>query len=109
MDQLRQKVGDKRLSMSFGPDQMTESVYAARSEEMNGATAAATEASEAGQKSSVINDEDIYVYGDEWSSDDDDGSFRSVVIAFLDIQGFKWDAWRNVLKIKRYLSLVWPT
>ncbi|KAK5976838.1 hypothetical protein GCK32_011860, partial [Trichostrongylus colubriformis] len=60
MDQLRQKVGDKRISAVFTSDATKEGEYDKRCDEL---------ATESSPKST---DEDIYVYGDEWSSDDDD-------------------------------------
>ncbi|VDN20192.1 unnamed protein product [Cylicostephanus goldi] len=69
MDQLRQKVNERRSRHSqfdisgCGADPDAESPYA-------GGGASDTGYS---QYKNNINDEDIYVYGDEWSSDDDDG------------------------------------
>nr|CDJ97049.1 Dbl homology (DH) and Pleckstrin homology and Src homology-3 domain containing protein [Haemonchus contortus] len=60
MDQLRQKVGDKRISAASTPDAFKDGECGRRWDET------------ASEGSPKLNAEDIYVYGDEWSSDDDD-------------------------------------
>ncbi|VDM78835.1 unnamed protein product [Strongylus vulgaris] len=65
MDQLRQKVNEKRSRHSDTSKEDDYTIYG------YGVTV-----SESGSHSkNNIEDEDIYVYGDEWSSEDDDGRF----------------------------------